>query len=138
MCAALAAYAKQMGHTPVQAQDTPGFIVNHAGRGFGTEALKALGEGVADVPAIDRILREQVAFDGQGFRLGPFELMDLTGLDVSQPVMESIYRQFYDEPRFRPSALAAPRCRAALASARWRPSPRESSVSCTARRTVSR
>ena len=103
-CTALAAYARQMGHTPVQAQDTPGFIVNHAGRGFGTEALRIVGEGVADFATIDRILRDQV-----GFKLGPFELMDLTGLDVSHPVMESIYRQYYDEPRFRPSGITAQR-----------------------------
>ena len=104
ICTALAAYAKAMGHTPVQAQDTPGFIVNHAGRGFGTEALRIVGEGVADFATIDRILRDQV-----GFKLGPFELMDLTALDVSHPVMESIYRQYYDEPRFRPSVITAQR-----------------------------
>lgn len=104
VCEGLAAYARQMGHTPVQAQDTPGFIVNHAGRGYGTEALRIVGEGVADFATIDRILRDQA-----GFKLGPFELLDLTGLDVSQPVMESIYRQYYDEPRYRPSALAAQR-----------------------------
>jgi len=110
----LVALTRLTGHLPVVAQDTPGFIVNHAGRGFGTEALKALGEGAADIPTIDRILREQVSFDGRGFRLGPFELFDLTGLDVSQPVMESIYRQFYDEPRFRPSVIAAQRLAAGL------------------------
>ncbi|HTH09052.1 MAG TPA: 3-hydroxyacyl-CoA dehydrogenase NAD-binding domain-containing protein, partial [Acidovorax sp.] len=104
LCAALAAYARQLGHTPVQAQDTPGFIVNHAGRGFGTEALRIVGEGVADFATIDRILRDQV-----GFKLGPFELMDLTALDVSHPVMESIYRQYYDEPRYRPSVITAQR-----------------------------
>ena len=104
VCSALSAYARQMGHTPVQAQDTPGFIVNHAGRGFGTEALRIVGEGVADFATIDRILRDQV-----GFKLGPFELMDLTALDVSHPVMESIYRQYYDEPRFRPSVITAQR-----------------------------
>ena len=103
-CATLASYAREMGHTPVQAQDTPGFIVNHAGRGFGTEALRIVGEGVADFATIDRILRDQV-----GFKLGPFELMDLTALDVSHPVMESIYRQYYDEPRFRPSVITAQR-----------------------------
>ena len=103
-CAQLTAYARAMGHTPVQAQDTPGFIVNHAGRGFGTEALRIVGEGVADFATIDRILRDQA-----GFKLGPFELMDLTGLDVSHPVMESIYRQYYDEPRFRPSVITAQR-----------------------------
>jgi len=98
VCAALSDYARQMGHTPVAAQDTPGFIVNHAGRGYGTEALRIVSEGVADFATIDRILRDQV-----GFKLGPFELMDLTALDVSHPVMESIYRQYYDEPRFRPA-----------------------------------
>lgn len=104
VCTALADYAKQMGHTPVQAQDTPGFIVNHAGRGFGTEALRIVGEGVADFATIDRILRDQA-----GFKLGPFELMDLTALDVSHPVMESIYQQYYDEPRYRPSVITAQR-----------------------------
>ena len=103
-CARLAAYAREMGHTPVSAKDTPGFIVNHAGRGYNTEALRILGEGVADFATIDRILRDQV-----GFRLGPFELMDLTGLDVSQPVMESIYHQYYEEPRYRPSVIGAQR-----------------------------
>ncbi len=101
---ALLALGRRMGHTAVRAKDTPGFIVNHAGRGFNTEALRILGEGVAEIHDIDRIMREAA-----GFRMGPFELMDLTGLDVSQPVMESIYRQFYDEPRFRPSPLAAQR-----------------------------
>jgi 3-hydroxybutyryl-CoA dehydrogenase len=104
VCDALAAYARQMGHTPVQAADTPGFIVNHAGRGYGTEALRIAGEGVADFAVIDRILKDQA-----GFRLGPFELFDLTALDVSHPVMESIYRQYYDEPRYRPSVITAQR-----------------------------
>ncbi len=104
VCERLASYATQMGHSAVQAQDTPGFIVNHAGRGFGTEALRIVGEGVTDFATIDRILKDQA-----GFRLGPFELMDLTALDVSHPVMESIYRQYYDEPRFRPSVITAQR-----------------------------
>jgi 3-hydroxybutyryl-CoA dehydrogenase len=104
VCEALTDYARQMGHTPVQAADTPGFIVNHAGRGYGTEALRIVSEGVADFATIDRILRDQV-----GFKLGPFELFDLTALDVSHPVMESIYRQYYDEPRYRPSVITAQR-----------------------------
>ncbi len=103
-CEALTQYARQMGHTPVQAQDTPGFIVNHAGRGYGTEALRIVGEGIADFATIDRILKDQA-----GFKLGPFELMDLTALDVSHPVMESIYRQYYEEPRYRPSVITAQR-----------------------------
>ncbi|MGE0447566.1 MAG: 3-hydroxyacyl-CoA dehydrogenase, partial [Vicinamibacterales bacterium] len=109
VCEGLTAYARDMGHTPVAAQDTPGFIVNHAGRGFGTEALRIVGEGIADFATIDRILKDQV-----GFKLGPFELLDLTGLDVSHVVMESIYTQYYDEPRFRPSVIAAQRLAAGV------------------------
>ena len=104
VCDALGQYARQMGHTPVQAQDTPGFIVNHAGRGYGTEALRIVSEGIADFATIDRILRDQA-----GFKLGPFELMDLTALDVSHPVMESIYHQYYEEDRYRPSVITAQR-----------------------------
>lgn len=100
----LVRFAKQMGHTPVVAQDTPGFIVNHAGRAYGTEALRVLGERVADIATIDNILKDQA-----GFKLGPFELMDLTGLDVSHPVMESVYNQYYQEPRYRPSVVTAQR-----------------------------
>ncbi len=103
-CERLSAYARQMGHRPVQAGDTPGFIVNHAGRGYGTEALRIVSEGIADFATIDRILKDQA-----GFKLGPFELMDLTGLDVSHPVMESVYRQYYEEPRYRPSVITAQR-----------------------------
>lgn len=109
VCERLRGYARQMGHSAVQAQDTPGFIVNHAGRAYGTEALRIVSEGVADFATVDRILREQA-----GFRLGPFELMDLTGLDVSHPVMESIYRQYYEEPRYRPSVIAAQRVAAGV------------------------
>ena len=104
VCADLARFAHQLGHTPVQAADTPGFIVNHAGRGFGTEALRVVGEGVADFASVDRILKDQM-----GFKLGPFELMDLTALDVSHPVMESIYHQYFEEPRYRPSVITAQR-----------------------------
>lgn len=104
VCERLTEFVSQMGHTPVQAADTPGFIVNHAGRGYGTEALRIAGEKVADFATIDRILRDQV-----GFKLGPFELMDLTALDVSHPVMESVYRQYYEEPRYRPSVITAQR-----------------------------
>jgi 3-hydroxybutyryl-CoA dehydrogenase len=104
ICQRLSNFARQMGHTPVQAGDTPGFIVNHAGRAYGTEALRIVSEGIADFATIDRILRDQV-----GFKLGPFELFDLTALDVSHPVIESIYRQYYDEPRYRPNVITAQR-----------------------------
>ena len=106
---ALAALSHAMGHTPVRARDMPGFLVNHAGRGMNIEGLKAAQECVAPFHQIDAIMREQA-----GFRMGPFELLDLTGLDVSHPVMESIYQQFYDEPRFRPSPITAVRVQGQL------------------------
>lgn len=104
VCDALLALGRRLGHTAVRTKDTPGFIVNHAGRGYGTEALRLLGETVGSPQAIDDVLRGQA-----GFRLGPFELFDLTGLDVSAPVMESIYRQYFDEPRYRPSHITVQR-----------------------------
>jgi 3-hydroxybutyryl-CoA dehydrogenase len=96
----LQALASRMGHRGIRAKDTPGFIINHAGRAYSTEALQILKEGVTEPAEIDRILRE-----GLGFRMGPLELFDLTALDVSHPVIESIYNQFYQEPRYRPAAL---------------------------------
>ncbi|MCH4244002.1 3-hydroxyacyl-CoA dehydrogenase [Acinetobacter gerneri] len=98
--AELLTFAKSMGHLGVRTKDTPGFIVNHAGRAYSTEGLKILSEGVTSVSEVDRILRE-----GAGFRMGPLELFDLTALDVSHPVMESIYNQFYQDPRYRPNPL---------------------------------
>jgi 3-hydroxybutyryl-CoA dehydrogenase len=100
VCGALADLAQRFGHTPVRALDSPGFIVNHAGRGYGTEGLKILAEGVCEPAVLDAVLR-----DACGFRLGPCELLDVTGLDVSHPVMESIYHQYYEEPRYRPQVL---------------------------------
>ena len=110
----LKALVATTSHAGVEVQDTPGFLINHAGRGYTTEALRAVQEGVAGFAEVDAIMREQVRFASGGFKLGPFELLDLTGLDVSQPVMESIYRQFYDEPRFRPSVIGAQRAAAGL------------------------
>ncbi|HEX6267407.1 MAG TPA: 3-hydroxyacyl-CoA dehydrogenase NAD-binding domain-containing protein, partial [Burkholderiales bacterium] len=81
---ALTGLARRFGHFPVRCKDSPGFVVNHAGRAFVPEALRILGEGVADFATIDRIL-----VDAAGFRLGPFGLMDLVGLDVSHAVMKS-------------------------------------------------
>ena len=106
---ALTGLTRRLGHKPVRAKDTPGFIVNHAGRAYGTEALRIVSEGIADFHEIDRILRESA-----GFRMGPFELLDLTGLDVSHPVMESIYNQYYQEPRYRPSPITGQRLAAGL------------------------
>ncbi len=87
-------------HTPVVASDSPGFLVNHAGRGFYTEGLRIVSEGIAETVDVDRVMREVA-----GFRMGPFELFDLTGLDVSFQVLQQIYRQFFEEPRFRPVPL---------------------------------
>jgi 3-hydroxybutyryl-CoA dehydrogenase len=99
-CDALASLAERFGHTAVRAADSPGFIVNHAGRGYVTEGLRILAEGICEPAVLDAVLR-----DACGFKLGPCELLDLTGLDVSQPVMESIYHQYYEEPRYRPQVL---------------------------------
>jgi 3-hydroxybutyryl-CoA dehydrogenase len=107
--ACLTAFAERIGHQPVRASDTPGFIVNHAGRGYLTEALRIVQENVAGFEQVDEALREAA-----GFRLGPFQLLDLTGLDVSHPVMESIYEQYYQEPRYRPSIITARRQSAGL------------------------
>lgn len=100
----LKALVEGAGHRAVVAADQPGFLVNHAGRGFYTEGLRVVEEGVADFAEVDRIAREAM-----GFRMGPFELLDLTGLDVSGKVMQSIYEQFQHDPRYRPSALVPPR-----------------------------
>ncbi len=108
-CAALCDLTRAFGHRPVRVRDWPGFLINHAGRAYVTEAMRVLAEGVAAPADIDRIMREAA-----GFRMGPCELLDLTGLDVSHPVMESIYRQFYEEPRFRPSPETQRRLEAGL------------------------
>jgi 3-hydroxybutyryl-CoA dehydrogenase len=106
---ALVGLAKRFGHTPVRCKDTPGFVVNHAGRAYVPEALRILSEGIADFATIDRIL-----VDAAGFRLGPFGLMDLVGLDVAHAVMKSMYGQYFEEPKYRPSFLAEPRVAAGL------------------------
>ncbi len=106
---ALTALARRYGHTPVRCKDTPGFIVNHAGRGFVPESLRVLAEGVADFATIDRIL-----VDVAGFRIGPFGLMDLVGLDIAHGVMKSMYGQYYQEPKYQPSFVAEPRVAAGL------------------------
>ncbi len=101
--------ATRMGHTGVLAKDMPGFIVNHAGRAFAPESLRIVSEGVTDFYSIDKIMK-----DVAGFRMGPFELLDLIGLDVSHMVMESLYNQYYQEPRFRIHPLLGQRVAAGL------------------------
>src|SRR5204862_4522663 len=78
----------QMGRTPIRAKDSPGFIANRLARPFGLESLRMLAEGVADAATIDRVCRL-----GGGFRMGPFELIDLIGLDVNLSVARSFYSQ---------------------------------------------
>ncbi len=92
--------AVKLGKVPVVCKDTPGFIVNRVARPFYGEALRLLGEGVASVEEIDRIVR----LSG-GFKMGPFELMDLIGVDVNFAVTKSVYEQFFQEPRFRPHPI---------------------------------
>lgn len=91
---------EKMGKVPVITQDTPGFIVNRVARPFYGEALRLLGEGIASVDQIDRLVRE-----GGGFRMGPFELMDLIGIDVNLAATRSIYEQTFFEPRYRPHPI---------------------------------
>ncbi|MBE1206275.1 3-hydroxyacyl-CoA dehydrogenase [Aminobacter carboxidus] len=98
----LCGWAVQMGHRPVRTADTPGFLVNHAGRAFSTEGLRILSEGICGHQDIDMVMTQAA-----GFRMGPFELFDLTGLDVSHGVMESIYHRYYEDPRYRPAPIAA-------------------------------
>ncbi len=96
------ATGEAMGKTVIRAKDGPGFIVNRCNRPFGLEALRLLAEQVADVETIDRICRMQ-----GGFRMGPFELMDLVGVDTGFEIAESFYAQSFGEPRWRPSMIAA-------------------------------
>ncbi|MEU5716860.1 3-hydroxyacyl-CoA dehydrogenase [Streptomyces sp. NPDC020403] len=106
---ALTALVESCGHRAVTVADTPGFLVNHAGRGLVTEALALLEESVADPADIDRIARDVL-----GLRMGPFELMDLTGLDVTAAVIDSIWQGFRHEDRLRPSYLTPNRVTAGL------------------------
>jgi 3-hydroxybutyryl-CoA dehydrogenase len=96
-------------HRPIVCGDTPGFVVNHAGRGLSTEGLRIVQEGVASFADVDRVMREYV-----GLPMGPFELFDLTGLDVSSRVLMEIYDGFFQEPRYRPSPFVYRRVQAGL------------------------
>ncbi len=86
------------GKTTVMAKDTPGFIVNRVARPFYSEALRIYEEQIADIPTIDWAMKEF-----GGFKMGPFELMDLIGHDVNYVVTETVWTQFYYDPRFKPS-----------------------------------
>ena len=91
-----------MGKRVIDAADVPGFLVNRCNRPFGLEALTLLAERVADVETIDRICRL-----GGGFRMGPFELTDLVGVDVGFEIAKSFYELSFGEPRWRPNPLVA-------------------------------
>ncbi len=86
------------GKTTVLAKDTPGFIVNRVARPFYSEALRIYEEGIADMPTIDWAMKEFGKF-----RMGPFELMDMIGHDVNYVVTETVWKQFYFDPRFKPA-----------------------------------
>ncbi len=96
------ATGEAMGKTVITAIDGPGFLVNRSNRPFGLEALKLLQERVAPHEEIDRICRL-----GGAFKMGPFELMDLVGVDVGYEISLSFYEQSFGEPRWRPSMIAA-------------------------------
>ncbi len=92
--------ARQWGKEPVSAKSTPGFIVNRVARPFYAEALRLLEENAADVTTIDTVMREC-----GGFRMGPFELMDLIGHDVNFAVTRSVFDAYFCDPRYRPSLI---------------------------------
>ena len=86
------------GKITVIAKDTPGFIVNRVARPFYSEALRIYEEGIADMATIDWAMKEI-----GGFKMGPFELMDLIGHDVNYVVTETVWTQFYFDPKFKPA-----------------------------------
>jgi 3-hydroxybutyryl-CoA dehydrogenase len=96
------ATGEAMGKTVIRAKDGPGFIVNRCNRPFGLEGLRLLQEQIAEVESIDRICRME-----GGFRMGPFELMDLVGVETGFEISKSFYEQSFGEPRWRPSMIAA-------------------------------
>jgi 3-hydroxybutyryl-CoA dehydrogenase len=96
------AAGEAMGRRVIDATDGPGFVVNRCNRPFGLEAMKLVTDGIAPVEEIDRICRL-----GGGFRMGPFELSDLVGVDVGFEVAKSFHELSFGEPRWRPSPLQA-------------------------------
>ena len=92
-------FVRDLGKTPVVSKDTPAFIVNRVARPFYGEALRLLGENAADPATIDALVKSL------GFKMGPFELMDLIGLDVNFAVTQSVYHAFFEDPRYRPHPI---------------------------------
>jgi 3-hydroxybutyryl-CoA dehydrogenase len=100
VAATLFATARAWGKTPVHARSTPGFIVNRVARPYYAEALRQLHEGVADCATLDAVMRE-----AGGFKMGPFELIDLVGLDINFAVTQSVWQAYFNDPRFTPSPV---------------------------------
>ena len=99
---AMMALGRRMTREPVLCTDSPAFLVNHVGRGYVPESQRILTESIASAAEIDRILT-----GAPGFKMGPFALADMVGIDVQHSVMESIFAQFYGEPAFAPMNLSA-------------------------------
>ncbi|WP_134703659.1 3-hydroxyacyl-CoA dehydrogenase NAD-binding domain-containing protein [Ammoniphilus sp. YIM 78166] len=93
-------FAKDLGKVPVLAADTPGFIVNRVARPYYNEGLRILGDHVATVEQMDRIMKK-----AGGFKMGPFELQDMIGIDINFATTESVYSNFFHEGRFKPSRI---------------------------------
>jgi len=93
----LTAFTRRIGKHPVLCQDTPGFIVNRVARPFHNEALRIMGDKLATPQQIDRIMKK-----AGGFRMGPFELQDMIGLDINFSATKSVYEGYFGDPRFRP------------------------------------
>ena len=100
--ATLTALVERVGHRAVQVRDSPGFVVNHIGRAMLTEGLQIAEEQIAAPVVVDRIVRSAL-----GLRMGPFELFDLIGIDVSEPVTRQLHHDFQYEPRLRPTPMLA-------------------------------
>jgi 3-hydroxybutyryl-CoA dehydrogenase len=92
-------FSEKLGKISVVAKDSPGFIVNRVARQFYVEALKIVEENVTDLKTVDSLLK------ANGFKMGPFELMDLIGVDTNFSVTSSMYQSFHYEPRFRPNRI---------------------------------
>lgn len=95
----LVAFSKKLGKTPVVCKDAPGFIVNRVARHFYLESMKVLENNRASVESID------AALENAGFKMGPFKLMDMIGMDVNLAVSQSLYDAFNHTPRFKPSPV---------------------------------
>jgi 3-hydroxybutyryl-CoA dehydrogenase len=91
---------KKWKKVPVVAQSTPGFIVNRVARPYYGEALKMCQEKLASITHIDTVFSK-----GAGFRMGPFELMDLIGIDINYAVSQTVYKEMYQDPRYKPSLI---------------------------------